>query len=99
MNIDLKKLLKPRGSVRVPIESLVRYALYASCAVFAILLILDAFIFYQYSYSVVSDSPESDYSIKIEKSLIGTIVAGIKERQDALSSLKGGSTSYPDPFR
>ena len=57
---------------------------------FAILLIIDGFIFYRYSYTVVNSVPEAEHSqISLDEKGLSQATKILEERQAALQKLLG----------
>ncbi len=57
---------------------------------FVILLIIDGFIFYRYSYTVVNSTPEAEHpQISLDKKGLNQATKILEERQTALQKLLG----------
>lgn len=66
--------------------------------IFALLLFLNALIFYQYVYLTVKKEPELKIEkIEINQEILGKILANIEKRQETLSRVL--TTGYPALFR
>ena len=101
MNFNLKKLLKSsKGRAAAP--DFGRVAVYSFRALFVVLialLVLDGYIFYQYSYRISNDGKSGTYRIEIKRSTLEKVVAALKERQKKFAEAQGNSFTAPDPFR
>ncbi|OGZ96028.1 MAG: hypothetical protein A3I44_00020 [Candidatus Sungbacteria bacterium RIFCSPLOWO2_02_FULL_51_17] len=100
---DVKKFFSfshSDGSSPARFERIVRGALWALCVLILALLILDGYIFYQYSYKVGHESRRVEYKIVLQEKLIQDLVAELKERQKLLESVeRGEGRTLQNPFK
>ena len=63
-------------------------------------LILDGWVFYAYSYTVLNKSVSSDYSISLKQKDLTDIISIFEERQKKIDSIsKTGVSDLPEIFR
>lgn len=64
-----------------------------------VLLILDGFIFYQYSYKVTNETYTREYSIDLKNEKLGEVITKLKERERKFAEVQERGIEAPDPFR